>query len=187
LYAGGFTQDGSDIDMRIPSFLLCSHSILKTHIVRYFQQNTHEYRNSKSKCNVGNLGNGHSGVNIGCSWVYAPQSVRRSVELGKSTIAQLAALLLQRVTRLHSRPLITRFSFFLSAYANQGSNTISVINATANKVVATIPVGIHPTALVMVNESMLYVANSGSGTVSIINATANKVVATIPVGIHPTD
>ena len=38
--------------------------------------------------------------------VYVPQSVRRSVELGKSAITQVAALVLQRLARLHSRPLI---------------------------------------------------------------------------------
>jgi YVTN family beta-propeller protein len=32
--------------------------------------------------------------------------------------------------------------------ANQGSNTISVINETTNKVVTTIPVGIHPVRII---------------------------------------
>jgi len=38
--------------------------------------------------------------------VYVPQSVRRSVELGKGAITQVASLVLQRLARLHSRPLI---------------------------------------------------------------------------------
>ena len=72
-------------------------------------------------------------------------------------------------------------------YLNQGSNTVSVINATSNKVVATIPVGVHPVALTTDDTDQMYVTNQGSNTVSVINATSNKVVATIPVGVHPSD
>ncbi len=70
--------------------------------------------------------------------------------------------------------------------ANQGSNSISVINDTTNRVVATIPVGIHPGNMIIPeNGAYIHVANQGSNTISVINETTNKVAATIPVGIHP--
>lgn len=34
---------------------------------------------------------------------------------------------------------------------NQGSNTVPIINGTTNKVIATIPVGVHPTGLTAAN------------------------------------
>ncbi len=70
--------------------------------------------------------------------------------------------------------------------ANKNSATISVINETTNEVAATIPVGIHPIALVSDN-GYVYVSNQESNSISVINDTTNRVVATIPVGIRPTN
>jgi YVTN family beta-propeller protein len=63
------------------------------------------------------------------------------------------------------------------------------VNASlpANTVVATIPVGSLPTAVVVSpDSSTIYIANSGSNTVSVIDATSNTVVNTFTVALFPT-
>ena len=70
--------------------------------------------------------------------------------------------------------------------ANQGSSTVSGINAANNTVVATVPVGSSPTGLAITpNGAFAYVVNGGSSTVSVINTANNTVVATVPVGATP--
>jgi len=62
------------------------------------------------------------------------------------------------------------------------SNTVSVINATTNKVVDTITVGITPVEIaVNLNTNLVYVANGNSGTISIIDGSTNKVLKTLSV------
>jgi YVTN family beta-propeller protein len=69
---------------------------------------------------------------------------------------------------------------------NWGSNTVSVISASTNTVVGTIPVGIEPGDVVFSPSSKeVYVTNWGSNTVSVISASTNTVVGTIPVGDGP--
>jgi YVTN family beta-propeller protein len=71
-----------------------------------------------------------------------------------------------------------------------GSNTVSVIDTTANAVTATIPVGDTPAGVaVSPDGSKVYVANQGfstpGNTVSVIDTTTNTVTATISVGNLP--
>jgi len=48
---------------------------------------------------------------------------------------------------------------------NQGSNTVSIINGTSNKIIDTIPVGIHPASADGSSDlSRLYVINQASNT-----------------------
>ena len=70
--------------------------------------------------------------------------------------------------------------------ANSGSDTVSVIDADTNAVIATIPVGDRPTGVLAVG-SRVYVTNQLSGTVSVIDVATNAVVATVPVGARPSD
>ncbi|ULE31581.1 Ig-like domain-containing protein [Mycobacterium sp. IDR2000157661] len=76
--------------------------------------------------------------------------------------------------------------------ANQGSNTVSVIDIStpAPVLLATIPVGWRPTAVAAgtADGSRIYVTNSWSHTVSVIDTSAPTptVIATIPVGYGPT-
>jgi YVTN family beta-propeller protein len=73
--------------------------------------------------------------------------------------------------------------------ANQGSNSVSVIDLTQNPpvVVATIPVGSQPdSAVLSANGARLYAANFGSGTVSVIDTATNVVTKTVTVGSRPT-
>ncbi len=79
------------------------------------------------------------------------------------------------------------------ATANEGNNTVSIINVLANpsspSTVSTISVGSTPNSLSWSpNGTYLAVANSGSNTVSIINVAntaAPTVLSTIPVGTNP--
>jgi YVTN family beta-propeller protein len=68
--------------------------------------------------------------------------------------------------------------------ANEGSNSVSVINPATNTVVATIPIASPRDIVFNSNNGFLYVANGN--TVSVINPATNTVVATIPVGSQPT-
>ena len=82
------------------------------------------------------------------------------------------------------------FSFFLMTVVpgfTQGATDVLPSAAQPkNQVVATIPVGAAPEAVVVNPASnLVYVANSSSNTVSVIYAATNTVVTTIPVGITP--
>jgi YVTN family beta-propeller protein len=75
---------------------------------------------------------------------------------------------------------------------NELSNSVSVIDAATNTVIATIPVGTQPAGVaVSPDGSRVYVTNANSpdfsqpGTVSVIDAATNTVIATIPVGTTP--
>lgn len=69
---------------------------------------------------------------------------------------------------------------------NSDKNSVSVIDTTINKVIATMSVGSNPYGVaVSPDGTKAYVANSGSNTVSVINATTNKVTATVNVGSSP--
>lgn len=68
--------------------------------------------------------------------------------------------------------------------ANNGDNTVSVIDQSTNTVVATIPVGTAPWG-VAAYLNTVYVANSGDGTVSVIDAKTRTVTNTIAVGTTP--
>jgi YVTN family beta-propeller protein len=80
--------------------------------------------------------------------------------------------------------------------ANQGSNTVSVIDVTTGRLVDTKPgtpsvvdpiaVGSAPTAVVAGTDGKsVYVANSASGSVSVISTATNTVTTTIKVGSAP--
>ena len=79
------------------------------------------------------------------------------------------------------------------AYVSDGARDVSVINVPAAcstsprcpaKVSATIPVGSHPSAMVVGGE-YLYVADSNSDRITIISTRANRVVGSVFVGLYP--
>ena len=73
--------------------------------------------------------------------------------------------------------------------ANQGTNTVSVINTATGTVVKTITVGSQPSA-VAINPTAkrAYVANRASSTISVIDTSTNAVVGSaIRVGTSPQD
>ena len=84
-------------------------------------------------------------------------------------------------------PSGTAFSGNYAYAANQGSNTVSVVDRSTNTVVKTIAVGTAPTGVAVTpTGSQVYVTNSGSGSVSVINTATNTVTTTIAVGAAPT-
>ena len=71
--------------------------------------------------------------------------------------------------------------------ANQGTNTVSVLDATTGAAVGSpIVVGSAPTGVAASPDgSKVYVTNRTSGSVSVIRTSDNKVVNTITVGTQP--
>jgi len=70
--------------------------------------------------------------------------------------------------------------------ANQGSNTVSVINTADNTLVATIPAGSNPYGVaVSPDDSRVYVTDLGDNTLSVIKTSTNTVVANVPIGQGP--
>jgi YVTN family beta-propeller protein len=69
---------------------------------------------------------------------------------------------------------------------NTGSNSVSVIDAEKNAVVATIPVHQRPYFIsVSADGTRAYVANSGSNNVSMIDLKSRREIATVGVGESP--
>jgi len=72
--------------------------------------------------------------------------------------------------------------------ANNGGNTVSVIQTSTNTIIATVPVGTKPYGLAVTpDNSAVYVADSGTTTVSVIQTSTNTATATITVGTKPMD
>jgi len=69
---------------------------------------------------------------------------------------------------------------------NKGSNNVSVIDASTNKVIATVNVGINPYGIAVTPDGKkVYVANSHSNNVSVIDTDLNEVTSTLNVGNGP--
>ena len=69
---------------------------------------------------------------------------------------------------------------------NRNSDSVSVIDAATNTVVATVPVGNAPLQVAVTpNGAFAYVTNESDNSVSVISAATNTVVATVPVGAFP--
>jgi YVTN family beta-propeller protein len=63
---------------------------------------------------------------------------------------------------------------------------VSVVDTATRTAVAEIPVGLHPSGMVLnAATSRLYVANANSDTVSVIDTFRNEVVSVLHVGIRP--
>ncbi|MGH2486473.1 MAG: YncE family protein, partial [Ktedonobacterales bacterium] len=79
--------------------------------------------------------------------------------------------------------------------AEQGSNAVAVVDTSKRRVVATIPVGAHPSGVAVAgassgipnpHDTQVYVANTDSNSVSVIATQEQRVVATIAVPGAPT-
>ena len=65
---------------------------------------------------------------------------------------------------------------------NFGSNSVSVVDLNASRVIAEIPVGLGPTGMAVTPDlEHIYVANYYSGGVSVISTASNSVERTIPI------
>ena len=78
----------------------------------------------------------------------------------------------------------------LATWLGRVPNVIFEPNAEpgfTNRVLATIPVGIHPQDIAWAPDGRFaYVVNEGTNNVSVIDVRTNRVTATIPTGIQPT-
>jgi YVTN family beta-propeller protein len=100
-----------------------------------------------------------------------------------------AGALLDPKVAVGTQPTGVAVSATRAYVANQGSNSVSVIDLTQNPpvVVATIPVGTQPdSAALSANGARLYAANFGGGTVSVIDTATNVVTKTVTVESRPT-
>jgi gliding motility-associated-like protein len=82
----------------------------------------------------------------------------------------------------------TQYAYVVNADAN--INSVTVVDAINDKVIATITNGIGDkpvSAAITPDGSKVYVTCQASNTVAIIDTKTNKVVATIPVAASPTD
>jgi YVTN family beta-propeller protein len=108
---------------------------------------------------------------------------------GRSRRPVIASALLDPKVTVGTQPTGVAVSATRAYVANQGSNSVSVIDLTQNPpmVVATIPVGSQPDAAALsANGARVYAANFGSGTVSVIDTATNAVAKTVTVGSRPT-
>ena len=72
--------------------------------------------------------------------------------------------------------------------AENGSDAVGVVDLTRRAVVASIPVGDQPEAVVLsADNSTAYVPNYGTNTLSVIDVAKRSVVASIPVADGPVD
>jgi YVTN family beta-propeller protein len=70
--------------------------------------------------------------------------------------------------------------------ANNGDNSVSVVDATSGHTNATIVVGDHPKGIAFDSDrNLVYVANTLGNSVTVIDADKNKVLATLPAGKSP--
>ena len=73
-----------------------------------------------------------------------------------------------------------------SGGAMAGGGAVWVIDTATDRVVAKVPVGMHPAHVVVTPDGRhAYVANGGENTVSVVDIPAQRVVGTIPVGASP--
>ena len=69
---------------------------------------------------------------------------------------------------------------------NAGSDSVSVINGSTNKLITNIQAGITPVSLdTNPVTNKVYVANYGDNSISVIDGSINKIVARYPLGFTP--
>lgn len=86
------------------------------------------------------------------------------------------------VATIKVTPVLASYAYI----ANQGTNTVSVINAVSHTVIGTVGIGITPVGVVASPDGKrVYAANNVTNDVSVINTADNSLVKNIPVGLNP--
>jgi gliding motility-associated-like protein len=125
-----------------------------------------------------------AGTNCNYSWVNSDPSIGLPAN-GVGNIASFTAIN-NGNSPVTATITATPAPVYFAYIANQFSNNVSVVNTTTNTVVATVPVGAHPTGVAAsADGNSVYITNNGDNTVSVINTATNTVSATIPVGAAP--
>ncbi|WP_009476204.1 YncE family protein [Rhodococcus sp. JVH1] len=121
------------------------------------------------------------------SFTVTVTDVQSSNQVDVQVQVPVSAARMQEVqsTTVGSNPSGVVFAGTRTYVANQGSKSVSVLDAS-NAVVGSVPVGTSPTG-VAANPAgtRVYVTNSGSGNVSVIDTATNKVVTTVTTGTAP--
>jgi YVTN family beta-propeller protein len=110
------------------------------------------------------------------------------VSTATNTIAARIPLNVNSFTGVTPVAMITDIGGTKLVVANQGTNNISLISASAQAVVATVGGGacVSPSAVARTPDaSLVYVACSGSNNVLVVNTSTNNVDFNIPVGSSP--
>jgi YVTN family beta-propeller protein len=120
----------------------------------------------------------------------AVRSLARQAVAGRSRKpGVMASALLDPKVAVGTQPTGVAVAATRAYVANQGSNSVSVIDLTQNPpvVVATVAVGSQPDAVALsASGARVYAANFGSGSVSVIDTATNVVAMTVTVGSRPT-
>jgi len=95
-----------------------------------------------------------------------------------------SAVLLLVLAALAAGYLLTREEGGLSSVS---PNSVGVIDADSNRLVAEVPVGIDPEGIALDDSGIVWVAESEDETVSLIDWVERRVVSTLPVGAPPSD
>jgi YVTN family beta-propeller protein len=75
-----------------------------------------------------------------------------------------------------------------AVYVTNADATLSVINGSTNKIVATVEIGGDPAAIVVNPDSnLVYVSHPSSGTISIIDGKTYKVLVGVTFSVNPSD
>ncbi|HUT15756.1 MAG TPA: beta-propeller fold lactonase family protein [Anaerolineae bacterium] len=69
--------------------------------------------------------------------------------------------------------------------ANSWSNDVSVIDVHTLRLLATVPVGLHPVDVAVGEDGEIYVANADSDSVAVIDGESNRLSRVVPVSIIP--
>jgi len=69
--------------------------------------------------------------------------------------------------------------------ANSWSNDVSVIDVRTLRLLATVPVGLHPVDVAVGEGGLVYVANADSDNVAVIDGESNRLSRVVPVSILP--
>ncbi|MFD7038844.1 Ig-like domain-containing protein [Rhodococcus jostii] len=119
------------------------------------------------------------------SFIVTVSSGQSSTPVTVQVPVSAARMRVAQSTTVGSNPSGAVFAGTRTYVANQGSKSVSVLDA-GNVVVGSVPVGTSPIG-VAANPAgtRVYVANSGSGNVSVINTATNTVVATVKTGTTP--
>src|SRR4051794_18944954 len=113
---------------------------------------------------------------------------RRRLSVGVVRSLVRASALLDPVVSVGTTPTGVAVSATRAYVANQGSNTVSVIDLTQSPpvVAATVAVGSAPDGAALSGDgARLYVPNFRGGTLSIVSTATNSVTQTVPVGSRP--
>ena len=114
---------------------------------------------------------------------------------GESTVSKIEGMKVTGTIQVGDRPYAIAQSKLSDPrpvwhvfITNSKANTVSVYDESAQKVVATIPVGKTPQGVAATNTGKIYVANAGDNTVSVINQRTLTVTKTIrkDIGNFPT-